>query len=195
MRRPPRPGGVPFGAIGTRVQDLHPGYRIQIADADTLHLLPGIEVAAAGRFSEADLAPDLRRDGLPQAFLESAARDGRLWTAVATASGRPVGFALATVVDGSAHLYELDVLPEHGRRGLGRALIRAVVEWARRQAFHGVTLTTFRHVAWNAPFYRRLGFREVPTPALTPELARQLEREAARGLTRRLAMRLDLERS
>jgi hypothetical protein len=57
-----------------------------------------------------------------------------------------------------------------------------------------VTLSTFRHVAWNAPFYARLGFRELAEEQLGPGLRRVRADEARRGLdlSRRLVMRLDL---
>jgi GNAT superfamily N-acetyltransferase len=175
-------------------REISADYRIQPADPETLELLPVIEVAAAGIFSPEDIAPELRQEGLPVARFEQAARKGRVWTAVTRSSGRPVGFALAAIVDGSAHLYEMDVQPDHGQRGLGTALVRAVVEWARRQGFSCVTLTTFRHLPWNGPFYHRLGFEELSRAELTPGLAQHLEQEAQHGLDRskRVAMRLDL---
>ena len=73
-------------------------------------------------------------------------------------------------------------------------MVETVVKWARRREFPSITLTTFRHLPWNGPFYRRLGFEELSDAALTKELAEQLECEAAEGLDRskRVAMRLDL---
>ena len=128
------------------------------------------------------------------AWFDQAARERRLWTAVTRASGLPVGFALVTIVDGSAHLHEMDVHPDHGRRGLGTALVGAVVEWARGKRFSCVTLTTFRHLPWNGPFYRRLGFEALSPAELTPGLARLLDQEVRDGLdgSKRVAMRLDL---
>jgi GNAT superfamily N-acetyltransferase len=169
-------------------------YRIQPADPETLGLLPAIEAAAVEIFPAEDIAPELRQGGLPMAWFDQAAREGRVWTAVARASGLPVGFALATIVDGSAHLYEMDVHPDHGRRGLGTALVGAVVEWARGKRLPCVTLTTFRHLPWNGPFYRRLGFEALSPTELTPGLAQLLEREVRDGLdgSKRVAMHLDL---
>ncbi len=34
-----------------------------------------------------------------------------------------------------------------------------------------MTLITFRGVPWNAPYYERLGFRELAESEVTPELA------------------------
>jgi hypothetical protein len=55
-----------------------------------------------------------------------------------------------------------------------------------------VTLTTFRDIAWNAPFYARCGFAELADRDLNPRLAAIRVREAALGLdvANRCAMRL-----
>ncbi len=37
-------------------------------------------------------------------------------------------------------------------------LLERVIESARQMGYPAVTLTTFREVPWNAPFYTRLGF-------------------------------------
>jgi hypothetical protein len=57
-----------------------------------------------------------------------------------------------------------------------------------------LTLTTFTHVPWNAPYYERLGFRPLPEAELTPGLVAIRQNEAAHGLDRwpRLSMRRDL---
>ena len=44
-----------------------------------------------------------------------------------------------------------------------------------------LTLTTFRAVTWNLPFYARLGFVEIPRETLRPELAAVVSAEADRG--------------
>ena len=110
-----------------------------------------------------------------------AVRNGRLW--VALAGDTPVGFALVEVLAGDLpHLEEIDVHPAHGRRGLGTALVRTICEWATTSGYSMVTLTTFRAVAWNFPFYSRLGFVEIPRESLRPELAAVISEEAHRGL-------------
>jgi hypothetical protein len=55
-----------------------------------------------------------------------------------------------------------------------------------------LTLTTFRHVAWNAPFYARYGFVELPADS-DGRLKAILIRETAHGLPNRCAMRFDLK--
>lgn len=124
--------------------------------------------------------------------LEHALGAGLLWVA-RDAAGAPVGFALVELLD-EPHLEEIDVDPAHGRRGLGRALLAVVLAWARGAGHAGITLTTFRDVAWNAPFYARLGFRALGPGEIRPGLAATMREETARGLdpARRVAMRLDL---
>jgi GNAT superfamily N-acetyltransferase len=169
------------------------GYRIRAERPESVARLAEVEAAAAAMFDEADLPAELRDEGMPLAVLARAAREGRLWTAE-TSDGTAVGFALATSVDDEAHLRQIDVHPDHGRRGLGRALVARVVDWARDQGLDAVTLTTFRHVAWNAPFYARLGFEELTAASAGPQLRALLDEEARDGLdpAKRVAMRLRL---
>jgi GNAT superfamily N-acetyltransferase len=102
---------------------------------------------------------------------------------VVLAGETPVGFALVQMLaDDLPHLEELDVEPSHGQRGLGTALVRTVCEWACVTGYSILTLTTFRAVAWNLPFYARLGFVEIPSHLLRPELAAVVSEEASRGL-------------
>src|SRR5690242_18456983 len=101
------------------------GFRIRPASTDDLAVLPQIEEAAGRLFAqygggEADDSNVTGDLGLSSA----AARDGRLW--VATNGAEVVGFALVTIVDEEAHLHEMDVRPEFGRLGLGRALMSTV---------------------------------------------------------------------
>jgi GNAT superfamily N-acetyltransferase len=94
-----------------------------------------------------------------------------------------VSFALVKMLaDDLPHLEEIDVHPSHGRRGLGTALVRKVCEWATLRGHLMLTLTTFRAVAWNLPFYARLGFEEITGETLCPELAAVVSEEAHRGL-------------
>lgn len=99
---------------------------------------------------------------------------------VAVAGGRVVGFAHVTDQDGHAHLEQLSVLPEHGRRGIGGALVRASMDEARWAGYDEMSLCTYRDVPWNGPFYARLGFVEVER--LSAHQKRLHEHELALGL-------------
>ncbi|BAJ32680.1 hypothetical protein KSE_69210 [Kitasatospora setae KM-6054] len=51
-----------------------------------------------------------------------------------------------------------------------------------RRGLRALTLVTFRSVPWNAPYYLRLGFRELPAADLTLPLRELLAEEAVFGL-------------
>jgi GNAT superfamily N-acetyltransferase len=88
----------------------------------------------------------------------------------------------------------MDVLPAYGRRGLGGRLLEAVCDWARAHGYPAVTLSTFRDVPWNGPFYRRHGFRDLRPAEWTPGMQAIREKEARHGLRveARVFMRRDL---
>ena len=72
----------------------------------------------------------------------------------------PIGFVQVLDADGHAHLEQLSVLPRHGRRGIGRALVEAAMEEAQARGYSRITLRTYAEVPWNAPFYSGCGFSE-----------------------------------
>ncbi len=76
------------------------------------------------------------------------------------ATAHPIGFVQVLEIDGYAHLEQLSVLPSHGRQGIGRQLVAAALDEARRRGYAQVTLRTFADVPWNAPFYASCGFVE-----------------------------------
>jgi GNAT superfamily N-acetyltransferase len=168
------------------------GYAIRPARPRDLGALPPIEREAAAAFAafiaQTGTSAAAFADVSAVEDLESAMRGGRLW--VATHHGRPVAFAWVEVVAGYAHLEEVDVHPAHARRGLGHALIETVSAWAMSQRLAGVTLTTFREVPWNAPYYERLGFACVDPAALSPAHVEIVRDEASRGFdpARRVTM-------
>ena len=163
-------------------------YSIVRARPEHLGEIPNIELAAA-RLLCGEAPESVLRETTSDAVLQAAVRQGHLW--VALAGNATVGFALVEIIDGrTAHLEEIDVLPAHGRRGLGTGLVTEVCKWAASAGYDSVTLTTFRDVPWNRPFYERLGFRVVPDDELSAPLRAILEDETRRGLdpSHRVAM-------
>ncbi len=134
---------------------------IELAREEDLGHLPEIERRAARLFSPEDLPPEVAARTMPPDRLRSAQREQRLWVAREEEGGRPVGFALLGVRRRDACLEEIDVDPDHGRRGLGRRLVETVRDAARARGHDRLLLATFRDVPWNAPFYARLGFEIV----------------------------------
>ena len=145
-------------------------------------------------FAETDLPPHLRYLVTDRRTLSRARRDGRVWVAT-TSDDKAVGFALAVEIDGNAHLDELNVLPDHGCNGIGTALARTVIAWASASGYAALTLVTFRHVPWNAPFYARMGFAPLEPAVMGSGMHRQLQAEADAGLdaSMRQAMVLNLQ--
>jgi GNAT superfamily N-acetyltransferase len=164
-------------------------YTVTTARTEDLERLPAIELAAA-RLLEGHAPESVLNETTSLAVLERAQREGHLW--VAFADDAPVGFAHVELVEPFAvHLEEIDVHPDHGRRGLGTKLIRHVCHWAGSHGFEAVTLTTFRDVPWNLPLYRRLGFEVVPSEHVSVPLRAIVEDETRRGLdpSRRAVMK------
>jgi GNAT superfamily N-acetyltransferase len=105
-----------------------------------------------------------------------------------------LGFAACQVCEDALHLWELAVRSNRQGQGVGRHLMRATIALARRRGASAVTLSTFRDIAWNGPFYARMGFAELDSANLNPRLSAICRREAALGLDvgNRCAMRLAL---
>ncbi len=166
---------------------------IRVARAAEIGELQAIEVAAGKVFTTVGMDAVAGDEPLPAAELLGYQRDGRAW--VATGDGdRPVGYLIARWVDGVVHVEQVSVHPAAAGRRLGAALVEHVAGWARERGSPALTLTTFAEVAWNAPYYERLGFRRLADAELTPGLVAIRAEEAAHGLDRwpRLAMRRDL---
>ena len=164
-------------------------YVIRRARRADLRFLNDIELAAArmlvGRAPESVLT-----ETTPIVDLEAAFAAGLLW--IAASNERPVGFAQVKLIQAdSAHLNELDVHPEHGRRGLGRRLVHAVCGWAVEARISAVTLSTFRDVPWNMPFYASIGFEALPRECWSNAIEQIVADEQRRGLdiARRVIMR------
>lgn len=168
-------------------------YRIDLASAAHIAAIPVIERAAATLFSTHDVPDELQKRVTDDDILIEAQQEGRLWVGL-DRRGTPVGFALAEMYLSEVFLDEVDVLPQHGRRGLGTELVRTVARWAALRRYPALLLLTFRHLPWNAPFYASLGFTVVSEDGMSAAVRERLRAEAAAGLdvTKRVAMRLSL---
>jgi GNAT superfamily N-acetyltransferase len=164
-------------------------YSLRHSRPEDLRALQTIEQRAATRFIALGMPAAAQLPVQPLECLQAACDAKRLLVAV-DSQDLPVGFALFEAVEDAVHLQEIDVLPEHGNRGLGRQLIEAVAAWGVAANLKAMTLTTFRDVPFNAPFYARAGFQILPAHQLTPRLARIREEEHNHGvdLAPRVAM-------
>lgn len=112
---------------------------------------------------------------------EAAHHAGRLLVAV-DHRDRPIGFVRVELVDTVPHVEQVSVHPDRAGWGIGAALLAAAEDWARARAHDRITLTTFRDVAWDGPYYTRLGWRLLPEALWGPELTDVRLHERALGL-------------
>ncbi|HEY5107047.1 MAG TPA: GNAT family N-acetyltransferase [Caulobacteraceae bacterium] len=159
-----------------------------------LSRLGAIEASGAQTFAAAG---DPLADGSPPASPDAwraAMEAGCVWVLDDPPEGL-IGFLAGELAEHGLYIAEIDVVMDHQRKGHGRRLMQWVIGWAKAKGLAALTLTTFRDVAWNAPFYASLGFVEIPACELSPRLIGILENQAARGFDprRRCAMRLTLE--
>jgi len=162
---------------------------IRFGRPDDLPFLGAIEQSGAETFT---VFGQPLVDGSPPAPDDQWAKalhDGLLWVADDLASG-PIGFLAAERTDDGLYIEEVDVLMPRQKQGHGRRLMHAAIDWAKAEGLPAVTLTTFRHIPFNGPFYASMGFAEQYPPS--PHLAATLANEAAGGFTDRCAMRLAL---
>ncbi|WP_393916171.1 GNAT family N-acetyltransferase [Halostreptopolyspora alba] len=103
-----------------------------------------------------------------------------------------VGFAWLVELDGDAHLAEISVHPDHGRQGVGSALLEAACADAAERGLGAMTLTTFRDLPFNGPWYTRMGFAELPREQWGVELAAQWRAEESLLVAPRVVMRRGL---
>ncbi|MBY5454369.1 MULTISPECIES: GNAT family N-acetyltransferase [Rhizobium] len=79
-----------------------------------------------------------------------------------------VGFLNGEVTPDALHIWQMAVHHQQQGRGIGRHLIEAAQQHAVSTGIHALTLTTFRDVAWNEPYYQRLGHRTLGCESLDP---------------------------
>lgn len=102
---------------------------IERATPNDVRLLPDIEARASALFNGITALAEIPPHSISMDAFDAAQRAGLLWVARAP-NGSPIGFVLVERLGDGLHLEEVDVLLEHGRRGVGRALVMAAWECA-----------------------------------------------------------------
>ncbi|MEV0031358.1 GNAT family N-acetyltransferase [Nocardia sp. NPDC050793] len=168
---------------------------IRPATETDLPVLRDIERAAGKPFAEIGMTAVADDEPPTLATLREFQRAGRAWVAT-DAADRPIAYLVLGIVDGNAHVDQVSVDPGHAGRRLGKRLIDHAVRWAQANGLPAIlTLTTFTEVAWNGPYYERLGFRYLSAAEETPGLRALRTAEAEHGLDRwpRACMRAELD--
>ncbi len=163
---------------------------IRNARPDDIPALRDIERAAGQLFADVGMSLVANDEPFSEETFRGYQDCGRAWVA-ADDFDHPIGYLVADILDGNAHIEQVSVLPANMRTGVGRALIEHLAAWALGHGMRSVTLTTFADVPWNAPYYRRLGFVELPEEEIGPELRDRRRHETGLGLDRwpRICMR------
>jgi GNAT superfamily N-acetyltransferase len=167
--------------------------RIRAARVTELPYLQTIDRTAGQMFGDIGMPEIAEHHWWPLPVLADSQDAGRLWVA-ADEADEPVAFLMADLVDGCLQVEQVTVHPGSARRGLGRRLLDHAASLAAADGLPALTLTTFAHVPWNAPYYATCGFRVLDDAELTPGLRAIRQREATIGLDRwpRVCMRRDL---
>lgn len=148
------------------MSDLPEGYSITTGIFDDIASLIAIDKSATQMFAPTGLIkPDALLDHVPASVFESEVPEGNVFVA-RDALDRPVGFALIRKRGSGLYLEQISVDPDHGRKGIGRALVIRVLTEAETRKLPHVSLSTFRDIAWNGPFYASMGFTEIPREKL-----------------------------
>ena len=166
---------------------------IRVPRFDELESLRDIERLAGLLFADVGLTEVAENDPESVETLSGYLAPGRIW--LIAEDDRPVGYGYVDVVDGHAHLEQISVLPDRGRRGLGSRLLEHVGEWAVHGGYTAMTLTTFTDVPWNAPFYAKHHFHVMTEEEIGPQLRARRAHEGELGLdpARRVCMRRKLD--
>ena len=145
-------------------------YRIRPARGDEVEAMQTIDIASSQLFVGTgliDFGPsDCEIEPIPEAVIRKAFAEG-LAIVIADDRDCPVGFVLCTSREDELYIDQISVLPDHGRQGLGGRLIDKIIEMATEGQYKRISLSTFRHVPWNGPFYKKKGFKEIPFRKLT----------------------------
>jgi GNAT superfamily N-acetyltransferase len=166
---------------------------IRLTKMEDVSLLPGIEYSAGESFRDIPHLAWIADDDLmsTEDYIKYIA-EGTSW--VAEVDQQLVGFVCAESAGEDLHIWLLAVQREWQAKGIGRKLMGTVFDYARRNGYKSVTLTTFREVRWNEPFYRSLGFEVLDQENIDSRLKQILDAEIKHGIPGdlRCAMRFSI---
>lgn len=168
------------------------GITFRLAEQHDANAIRTIEFEAGQRFLSVDMAGIADAPPMDLEIVERKIAAREIIVAVA-ADATCAGFVMFEPQPTRIYVQELDVLTSYAGQRIGAALIEQVAQIACAQRLTQLILSTFREVPWNAPYYRRLGFRDIEEAELDAALIARRDAHIARGLdeSKRVFMRRD----
>ncbi|WP_345814850.1 GNAT family N-acetyltransferase [Paraburkholderia sp. PREW-6R] len=165
----------------------------RLATPDDAQAIRAIEFEAGQRFLSVGLAGIADAAPMDLDFVNRKIQACEILLAI-DVNATCAGFVMFEAQPACFYVQELDVLTSHAGRRIGAALIEQVAQLARERKKMRLRLSTFRDVPWNAPYYRRLGFRDMAESEFDAALIALRDAHIARGLdeSRRVFMQRDL---
>lgn len=153
--------------------------------------LPEIERSSGSIFSQWEGLEWIANDGVQSEAAHAALISGGLALVAERDQCGIIAFLNGEFASDDLHIWQIAVCRKHQGHGVGRRLIEAARLMAVEKGAAAITLTTFRDVPWNEPYYQRLSFRSLSDP-VGPRLGQILRKEAESGLppALRVAMRM-----
>jgi ribosomal protein S18 acetylase RimI-like enzyme len=157
--------------------------KLRLAQHDDIAQLIEVERSAAQLFRQQKELQFIAEGEVmsPQQHVDFIAQQ-REWVMVSP-NEQLAGFIAVQPFAHSWHIAELSVAADWQRQGVGKRLIEEIAGLAISQGIQRLTLTTFVQVAWNAPYYQRLGFRIIPDARWDVYLQHLLAQEVEQGFT------------
>jgi ribosomal protein S18 acetylase RimI-like enzyme len=158
-----------------------PAFTIRQPRSSDIPVLAQVERSAAEIFRTVNLDFLVENPTVDPYLLVAMANANHLWIAV-DKFDQPIGFVGGEYLDGNFHIVEISVAKNFQGMGVGKALMKVLVEQTRREGYKAMTLTTYRNLPWNAPWYSKMGFFEVNAQEMGKTFEDILEIEAKHGL-------------
>ena len=171
-----------------RPETIRNSYAVRQATEEDKTTLTAIELNAVALFKTIPALADLGSDHASPEQLSAWLSNGRIY--IAEDNGKPVGYVAAVTMDTTLYIAEISSIQEYQGKGVGTRLVAAVFDWARELAAAAagsrprVSLTTYREVVWNAPWYRKRGFKEVDAESIGPKHIKKMMDDGERNLAR-----------
>lgn len=158
-----------------------PTFSIRKPQSSDIPALAQVERSATELFRTVNLDFLIEHPTVDPYLLVAMANANHLWIAT-DKFDQPIGFACGEYLEGNFHIVEICVALNFQGMGIGRTLMSTMMEAVRREGYNAVTLTTYRNLSWNGPWFSRMGFLEVDAQQLTKTFEEILEIEAKHGL-------------